>query len=189
MSIGVCLPEDGQDVRVRAVEAGQRLVTDDHPVGGVDDRLHDHGESGQRDGRCPEADSAVGHDPIAPGALRLVQGKIGAGDTARRLAAWIPEADTGGERLAVRGACPQRLDARLGLCQSVAGEKNRELFAAIAGEQRVRAELLAPVGDHLSEQAITRLVAVRVVVGLEVVQVQHGYAQVRLLLAADRAGS
>ena len=67
-----------------------------------------------------------------------------------------------------------------------AGKEDGELLAAVAGEQTGGSELLGPAGHSLTQQSVTRLMAMGVVVGLEVVHVHHRDAQGGASLEARR---
>ena len=81
----------------------------------------------------------------------------------------------------MRGDRQQRLDADLGLRHREPGKQHGELLAAVAGEQPSGSELLGPAGDGLTQQSVTGLMAMGVVVGLEVVHVHHRDAQGRAI--------
>ena len=89
----------------------------------------------------------------------------------------VPPRQSRGDRLLGRGRGSQPLDQPGRVTEIAAGQRERELLAAVAGEDVGRPQLLAPRGGELLQQPVAGLVAVDVVVVLEPVEVEDPDAE------------
>src|SRR5829696_6308492 len=126
--------------------------------------------------REPAFAGGSGED-VAVAALGLggVQGLVGALDQLVPGLLEIPagQADRTGHQ---GGDDPQSLHDPNGVLQRARRQQEHELLPAVAGQQVGGAHLGPPGAGRLLEHQVAGLVAEAVVVGLEVVQVDHGHA-------------
>src|SRR5215218_792718 len=117
----------------------------------------------------------VGADTVAARFLGGVEGAVGPGDQGGRVLAAVPPGNPeGAGALGLGGA--EALGDLHGVVQPAVGEQDGELLAAVAGHHVGPADHGLPGGGRLLEEPVPGLVAVAVVVGLEVVEVEQGHA-------------
>src|SRR6185437_15806170 len=110
---------------------------------------------------------------VAPRSLSLVQSDIGAGDGVLGALAGAPDGDAGRARPVLRDAAAQALGHLAGDVGVAIEQQQPELLPAQPRQQVAGAQLIAPGGGGLLEQAIAGRVAVGVVELLEMVEVDH----------------
>ena len=97
---------------------------------------------------------------ITAAALRLIHRGVGTGDERVRVLAAVPLRDPAGDRDPGRGVGADPLDDRRGVAEAGAREQQRELLAAVAGDQVHLADLTGPARGRLLQQAVAGSMAV-----------------------------
>src|SRR3954452_5772190 len=121
--------------------------------------------------------------PVAPELLGPVQRAIGAVEQAAGVLAPVPQRDARRARLLLGHGLAEALDELDRLVLSAARHGERELLAAVAGQQIARAQAARPGDGRRLEQDVAGEVAALVVEALEAVDVEHGDAQRRPVAA------
>ena len=123
------------------------------------------------------AEVSAGDDPIAAGLLGLVEGLVGAAEETLGGLLPVPEHEPGRGGLSARSRGAQALDQVARVAEVAAGQRERELLAAVAGEHVGSSQLVAPGGRELLEHPVAGLMAVHVVVVLEPIEVDDPDAE------------
>src|SRR4051794_27417984 len=126
----------------------------------------------------PLSDWALHEDAeVAALALGFVQGFVGSAYELGDRFFPVPAGDSDRTGLVLGRGCAQSLGDLDGRLRRAVGERKRELLAPVAGQEVGRAQLVAPRGCRLLEEAVAGLVAALVVERLEMVEVEHRDAE------------
>ena len=113
------------------------------------------------------------HGPIPTGALGAVQGRVGAEHEVGGCLVSVPFGDSGRHRLLTGDASEESCDREVGFVCAGGRHRDRELFAAVAGDQVCGSCALLPGLHSGAKQFVAGEVAVCVVECLEVVDVEE----------------